>query len=225
MLPEVGLVLDAGSGMCRLGEYLQTERLDIFLTHAHLDHVLGLTYLVNVVPADVAANTTVYGAADKLAAVREHLFDPAIFPVEPPFHFEPLDDWESVAAGGGRVSHFPLEHPGGSLGIRVDWPGRSLAYVTDTTATSGANYVERIRGVDLLLHECNFADDDRDLPKTTGHSWLVPVAEVAAAANVGRLVLVHLGPHYKSDKAFDLTAARRVFRAVEIGTDRTSIDF
>src|SRR3954451_22666975 len=53
MLPEVGVVLDAGSGMCRIGEHLQTEQLDVFLSHAHLDHVSGLTYLVNLVPADV----------------------------------------------------------------------------------------------------------------------------------------------------------------------------
>src|SRR5262245_34247263 len=60
MLPEIGVVLDAGSGMCRIGEFLQTGHLDIFLTHAHLDHVAGLTYLVNLVPADVLSRTTVH---------------------------------------------------------------------------------------------------------------------------------------------------------------------
>ena len=61
MLPEVGVVLDAGSGMCRIGRHLQTEQLDIFLSHAHLDHISGLTYLVNLVPANVLARTTVHG--------------------------------------------------------------------------------------------------------------------------------------------------------------------
>src|SRR5687767_7522399 len=90
LLPEVGVVLDAGSGMCRLGDYLATDRLDVFLTHAHLDHVAGLTYLINVVPRDVLNRTTVRGDAAKLAAVREHLFATPIFPVQPPFRFEPL---------------------------------------------------------------------------------------------------------------------------------------
>jgi ribonuclease Z len=225
MLPEIGVVLDAGSGMCRVGKYLQTDRLDIFLTHAHLDHVFGLTYLVNVVPQDVARKSTVHGDATKLAAVREHLFDPAIFPVAPPFRFAPLANGRALAIGDGSLTHFPLAHPGGSLGFRLDLPGRSLAYVTDTMAAADADYVEQIRGVDLLVHECYFADNDRDLPAITGHSWLEPVAELAAAANVGRLVLVHIGPHYDSEDAFDLVSARRMFKNIEIGTDQMALDF
>ena len=138
MLPEIGVVLDAGTGMYRLGKHLQTDRLDIFLTHAHLDHVAGLTYLVNVVPQNVLTRTTVHGDAAKLAAVREHLFAEAIFPVPPPFKFEPLRG-ACPLPGGGTLTHFPLQHPGGSLGFRLDWPDRSMAYVTDTTATAGAD--------------------------------------------------------------------------------------
>ncbi len=46
MLPELGIVLDAGTGMFRVHDHLQTDTLDIFLSHAHLDHILGLTFLV-----------------------------------------------------------------------------------------------------------------------------------------------------------------------------------
>jgi ribonuclease BN (tRNA processing enzyme) len=224
MLPEIGAVLDAGSGMCRLGEYLATDRLDIFLTHAHLDHVIGLTYLVNVVPADVVRRTIVHGDAAKLAAVREHLFDESIFPVAPPFQFASLTN-SLALAGGGTLTHFPLAHPGGSIGFRLDWPGHSLAYITDTTAAAVVDYVEKIRGVDLLVHECYFAENDGDLPAITGHSWLMPVVEVAAAANVGQLVLVHIGPHYDSDDVFDLVAARRVFQNTRLGVDRLELEF
>jgi ribonuclease BN (tRNA processing enzyme) len=225
LLPEIGIVLDAGSGICRLGDYLQTDRLDIFLTHAHLDHILGLTYLVNVVPQDVVRNTTVHGDAAKLAAVRQHLFDEAIFPVEPPFRFAPLGGSPTFALpGGGSLTHFPLSHPGGSLGFRLDWPDHSLAYVTDTTAAADADYVEHIRDVDLLIHECYFTDNDRDLPAITGHSWLQPVAEVAAAAKVDRLVLVHIGPQYASDGVFALTSARQTFANLELGVDGMELD-
>ena len=48
LLPECGVMLDAGTAMYRAGEYLATPELDIFLTHAHLDHVIGLTYLFSV---------------------------------------------------------------------------------------------------------------------------------------------------------------------------------
>ena len=48
MLPEVGVVLDAGTAFYRVRDYLCTDELDIFLTHAHLDHVVGITYLFDV---------------------------------------------------------------------------------------------------------------------------------------------------------------------------------
>jgi ribonuclease Z len=229
LLPELGVVLDAGSGISRLREYLKTSHLDIFLTHAHLDHVIGLTYMLSAVPPEVLQKTTVHGTAAKLKAVREHLFDPAIFPIEPKFRqFKQLDDTPQVAvggAGGGTLTHFPLVHPGGSVGFRLDLPGRSMAYVTDTTAAASANYIDSIRGVDLLVHECYFADSALDLPAVTGHSWLLRVTEVAAAAKVGRLVLVHIGPQYASTDAFDLAAARRIFENVEIGADLMELDF
>jgi ribonuclease BN (tRNA processing enzyme) len=224
LLPELGVLLDAGSGMCRLGEYRQTDRLDIFLTHAHLDHVMGLTHLINIVPTGVAQNTTVHGEAPKLAAVREHLFSPLIFPVAPPFRWLPLAENVSLPRGG-VLTHFPLRHPGGSIGIRLDWPDRSLAYVTDTTADVDAGYVERIRGVDLLIHEAYFAEPSGDLPEITGHSWLQPVAEVAAKAAVGRLVLVHIDPQTPSDRDFDLETARGIFHLTEIGQDCQQLSF
>lgn len=224
LLPEVGVVLDAGSGMCRLGEHLQTERLDVFLTHAHLDHIAGLTYLINVVSREVLQQTTIHGEAAKLDAVREHLFAEAIFPVPPPFRFAPLGGTHDLP-GGGKLSCFPLAHPGGSLGFRLDWPGHSLAYVTDTTAAADANYVAQIHGVDLLLHEAYFADDVNGLPALTGHSALLSVAEVAAAANVARLVLVHIDPRVDNDSHYNLAAARRVFLNTRIGSDCMELEF
>ena len=104
MLPEVGVVLDAGTGMYRLGRNLQTKRVDIFLTHVHLDHIAGLTYLLNLVPKDVQSATVVHGEAAKLDAVREHLFATEIFPVPPAFQFRPLSD-KTPLLSGGMLSH------------------------------------------------------------------------------------------------------------------------
>jgi ribonuclease Z len=224
MLPEIGVVLDAGSGMCRIGQHLQTEQLDIFLSHAHLDHISGLTYLVNLVPANVLSRTTVHGDKEKLSAIREHLFAEPIFPVAPPFRFAPLVD-SCALPNGGTLRHFPLVHPGGSLGFRLDWPGHSLAYITDTTADVDADYVKNIRGVDLLVHEAYFPEDVNNLPANTGHSSLIRVAEVGAAANVGQLVLVHIDPQIDDDSAFDLAAARTVFANTEIGVDGMELQF
>ncbi len=224
MLPEIGIVLDAGTGMCRIGNYLQTERLDIFLTHAHLDHVAGLTYLVNLVPPEVVARTTVHAEEAKLAAVREHLFAAAIFPVAPQFHFATLTG-ACPLPSGGKLEHFPLIHPGGSIGFRLDWSGHSLAYVTDTTAALDASYVRHIRGVDLLVHEAYFAQDEDNVAANTGHSSLLSVAELAAAADVGRLVVAHIDPQIESNDEFDMVTARQIFANLQIGADGMELEF
>jgi ribonuclease BN (tRNA processing enzyme) len=224
MLPELGVVLDAGTGMFRVRDWLVTPRLDIFLTHAHLDHVFGLTFLFDVLAGHEGTMVTVHGEADKLAAIEEHLFSPLLFPVKPPCTFEPLA--ESFAlSDGGRLTHFPLEHPGGTVGFRLDWPNRSLAYVTDTTARPGAAYLDAIRNVDVLLHECYFPDSEQPMADLTGHSHTTPVAELAREANVGRLVLLHIYPQSNEEDPIGLAAAQCVFPKTEIAHDRMEIEF
>jgi ribonuclease Z len=230
MLPELGVVLDAGSGLYRMRGRIATDGLSIFLSHAHLDHVIGLTYLVDVLSAEEMSRTTVYGEKSKLESVRRHLFAEDLFPVVPTFQFEPLAASHHLA-GGGKLTHFPLKHPGGSTGFRLDWPGvggtkgRSLAYVTDTTAHLEAEYVEQIRGVDLLVHEAFFLHDEPLWLEKIGHSCLDAVVRVAARAKVGRLLLVHMNPHLENDAEFDLTAARKVFPATELGYDGLELEF
>ncbi len=224
MLPELGVVLDAGSAMYRVREHLATETLDIFLTHAHLDHVFGLTFMFDVLHEREMQRVTVHGEPEKLDAIKRHLFSELLFPVEPPFDMAPIQPQSKLAAGG-VLTHFPLKHPGGSIGFRLDWDDRSMAYVTDTVASKDADYVEKIRGVDLLVHECYFGDDMPDQAELTGHSCLTPVAEVAAAADVGRLVLVHINPMMESDDELDLAGARKIFPKLEVGVDRMELEF
>jgi ribonuclease Z len=225
LLPELGVMFDAGTALYRASDYLQTDSLDIFLSHAHLDHCLGLTFLFDLrAECPDLGRITAHGEPAKLEAIRQHLFSELLFPVRPPFDMTPLAP-EIQVPGGGKLTHFPLKHPGGSVGFRIDWPDRSMAYVTDTIATPTAAYVDKIRGVDLLLHECYFDDDDPERADLTGHSCLTPVLQVAAKAGVGRLVLVHINPMMKDDAEMDVDLARHLFPHVEIGVDRMEIEF
>lgn len=225
MLPELGVVLDAGTAMFRVRDYLLTNELAIYLTHAHLDHVIGLTYLFDIFQGRPGpTRAVVYAAAEKQAALEQHLFAAALFPVRPPCEFRTLEGVSCLPAGG-TLQAFPLEHPGGSLGFRLEWPGHSLAYVTDTTARRDAPYIEAIRGVDLLVHECNFTDAEAAFAQQTGHSCPTPVAEVARAAQVGRLVLVHLNPLASADAPVDVEHMRSIFPRIELGFDRMEIEF
>jgi ribonuclease Z len=229
MLPEAGIVLDAGTGFFRVRQHLKTPTLDIFLSHAHLDHVVGLTFLLSTTWEKSLDRITVHGTADKLAAIREHLLSEHLFPAPLPCQWRPLDNVPAML-GDARITHFSLAHPGGSIGFRLDWPGhpparRSLAYVTDTTASPDAAYVEAIRGVDLLIHECNFRDGQEEWAAKTGHSSTTPVAQVAAKAGAKRLILIHFDSLDESDDPIDLAAARRLFPATELGEDGMEIEF
>ncbi len=224
MLPELGVVLDAGSAMYRVSDYLCTDTLNVFLSHAHLDHVMGLTFMFDIIAGRSLKTITVHGEPEKLEALQTHLFSALLFPVDPPFEMCPLEP-RITLADGGVLTHFPLRHPGGSVGYRIDWSDRSMAYVTDTVAAPDVAYIDQIRGVDLLVHECFFDDTEPDQAELTGHSCITPVVQVAKAAEVGRLVLVHINPMLAKDSSLPLAAAQKIFPQTEIGTDGLVLEF
>jgi len=194
-IPEANLMLDAGSGMFRVQQLIDSDEFSIVLSHAHLDHILGLTFLLDFVAVTPLKKVHVFGERAKLEAVQEHLFAETIFPVLPPIEWHSLEDLgREFWIGDTRCRWFPLEHPGGSVGYRFDRKDLSLAYVTDTTASPNSNYWREIQGVDWLLHECNFSDEWIELAVKTGHSWTTGVLESVAASGIPRLILTHINP-------------------------------
>ena len=220
MIPELGIVFDAGSSFFRVRNHITTKHLDIFLTHAHLDHVVGLTFLKDVLFEQDVSRVTVHGRSTKLRAVQEHLFHKAIFPAAPQFDTAALEKVTQLS-GNIRVASFDLDHPGGSVGFRLDTPGASLAYVTDTT--KNGNYLDEIWNVDLLIHECYFRDDYEQLALQTGHCCTRHATEIARQADVGMLVLTHINP-LSEDEDPMLEAARKIFPDTLIGVDGMVID-
>ena len=229
MLPESGVILDAGTSFFRVAGRLQTDSVQIFLTHAHLDHIAGLTFFLVPLLRGTVKRARLYGTERTLDAVRKHLFAEAVFPILPPFEFIDLEQSEAIGIPGGVLTHRALpSHPGGSRAFRIDWraregaPPKSLAYITDT-AVDGT-YTEFVRGVDLLIHECYFPDDKAVWAEQTGHSHTTPVAELARTTGVGRLVLVHVDPLSPLDDPVDVAAARRIFPDTELGRDLDEIE-
>ncbi|MFG0332155.1 MAG: MBL fold metallo-hydrolase [Maioricimonas sp. JB049] len=226
MIPECGVVFDAGTSAFRIAERLASPELQIFLTHAHLDHIVGLTYLLVPMLDGRLERVQVIANAPTLAAVQEHLFSDALFPVEPGFEFVRLESRESYPlCDGGVVTWCRLpSHPGGSTGFRVDWPARgersakSVAYITDTFVDG--TYDSFVRDVDLLIHECYFDDElGAKWAERTGHSYASQVADLAARVGAGQLVLVHVNPARSEADPIGLEQMKLRFGAVQIGED------
>lgn len=106
-----------------------------------------------------------------------------------------------VPSGGGRIiPNRELTKPGR--------PSRSYAYLSDTLPAW--HLVEQIRGVDLLYHESTYSDEFRDRAAAYGHSTARQAAEVAAATEVGQLLLGHYSGRY-DDLSRLLGEAQEVF--------------
>ncbi|MFQ5732421.1 MAG: MBL fold metallo-hydrolase [Planctomycetaceae bacterium] len=222
LLPEVGVMFDAGTGAFRVADALQSPELRVFLSHAHLDHVFGLTALLVPLIDGRLTSCRIHGPKPALDAVCDHLFAEPMFPIHPAFEYVELTAEEALP-GDGRLTHTPLTHPGGSLGYRADWPDRSLAYITDTVCDG--SYAEFVRGVDVLIHECYFPDERAKLAVETGHSHTTPVAELARDAGVGRLILVHTDPLNAAADPIGLPVARTIFPQTELADDGMLVDF
>ncbi|WP_339731880.1 MBL fold metallo-hydrolase [uncultured Gimesia sp.] len=222
MLPELGIIFDAGTSFFRVPDFLQTRDLQIFLTHAHLDHIAGLSFFLVPMLTDQVDSVKVYGEPAKLSAIQTHLFCEEIFPVLPDYEFTALPETVTVP-GKGILRHLKLEHPGGSVGYRIDWPEHSLAYITDTA--NPEQHRDFIQNVDLLIHECYFPDDMAEWAKKTGHSHTTPVAELARDAQVGKLVLTHIDPQRSGDDPIGIKVAQKIFPNTILGEDLMEIDF
>lgn len=221
MIPERGIIFDAGTGMFRVRDLIQTDTLDIFLSHVHLDHSIGLTFLYDVLFEKELSRVTVHVAEDKIATIRDHLYSKGLFPVQPNYEIVALG--RHTAVSGLAIEAVDLIHPGGSHGFVVKHSGGSLAYITDTTARDDAAYVKAIQNVDVLVHECYFPDGWEEKAELTGHSCLTPVAEVAAAANAGQLILVHINPLSEAVDPFDLATVKHIFANIEVAKDKMAI--
>lgn len=225
MLPELGVIFDAGTGLFRARNLIQTDTLDIFLSHVHLDHSIGLTFLYDILYEKNISRVTVHVAEEKIAAIKEHLYHPLLFPVKPNFEIEPFSGRFCQVNDSTTVEVIPLEyHPGGSHGFRLNHQESSVAYITDTVASEDASYIESIRGVDALVHECYFPDGWEDRATMTGHSCLTPVAIVAREAAAKALYLVHINPLDESAAPLDIESVKPIFENVFVAEDQAIVD-
>jgi len=209
--PGALAVLDAGTGIFALGNDLppDLERIDILLTHLHLDHILGLGFFSALSRPGLDAH--IWGPASTLLSLQARLsryLSPPLFPVrlrDVPcrltLHDVPDDGFE---VPGLVVTSAAVSHPGSTLGYRLDDGTASLTYLSDHEPalgtrvfpealewTSGADLAA---GADLLIHDAQYDDDEYRAHVGWGHSAISHAFALAEAVGVRHLVPFHHDP-------------------------------
>ena len=207
------LVLDAGTGIRRLGATIDAsvKRIDILLTHLHMDHIQGLGFFAPLYRPDVAVH--IWGPAGTRSSLRERLMrylSPPLFPVsmrELPcaitLHEVPCDD---VDIGEFRVSSARVCHPGPTVGYRIADPrGHVLTYLPDHEPALGALTFPSLprawtsggalaAEADLLIHDSQYSAHEYLGHVGWGHSSLRQTLDFATLTETRHLVPFHHDP-------------------------------
>lgn len=210
------LIFDGGTGLRELGLKLLSEMptdATMFFTHSHWDHIQGFPFFV---PAFVPGNKiNIYGAiAPNGSTIEQRLNDQMLHPNFPvplqimgaDMKFCDIDVGETVEIGDVKIENTLLNHPGEAVGYRVNWKGKTAAYITDTEHFPDRldeNVLWLSRDADVMIYDATYTDNEYHNEKSSkvgwGHSTWQEAVKVAKAANVKQLVIFHHDPLHNDE--------------------------
>ena len=227
------LILDAGTGIRSLGLALAAgmPNINVLLTHLHLDHIQGLMFFPPCFRTD--SRITIWGPSSPEASLEHRVARYISAPLSPvevrelpcdvSFRDTPASEWE---IGSARIRAEAVTHRGPTLGYRVTDADASVCYIPDHEPGLGASLEsldpEWISGYDLacgaelLIHDCQYTDDEYPDHIGWGHSPLTDALTFARRTEVDRLMLFHHDPLH-SDRFLDRFHASAVDRWVALG--------
>lgn len=217
------LVLDAGTGIYPLGRSLERmERLDVLLTHLHMDHIQGLGFFEPLFRPELDVH--IWGPESATLDLRgrlERYLSPPLFPVH-------LSDFrcrlslhdvvrlEGFRIGDLEVSMSRVLHPGPTVGYRISDGRVSMAYIPDHEPALGSGQLpedphwisglQLAQGVDLLIHDAQYTEQEYSQHVGWGHSSLAHVLQFADLAKVKELCAFHHDPSHSDRVLAELEA-------------------
>lgn len=204
LLVDDDILIDAGTGVGDLSlEALR--RIDhVFVTHAHLDHICDIPFLIDSVARLRDKPLTVYAVEGVLATLRQHIFNWSVWPdftrvpnAEAPFmQYQTLTVGEAVRLGARTLTPIPAEHVVPAVGYHLDSGAGSLVFSGDTTVNPALwAYVNKLENLRYLLIETAFCEAEKSLAEVSKH--LCPsllAAELAQLAHTPEIFITHLKP-------------------------------
>ena len=181
------LILDAGTGIRNVPEHVTAdgEHAHILLTHLHLDHIQGLLFYSPLF--ETRTRVTIWGPAAPGVSLKNRIgrylsapltpIDVRELPCEVDFRNCPVTEWQ---IGSARIRAEAVNHRGPTLGFRIEDAGASLCYLPDhepallapidDLETEWISGFSLARGCDLLLHDCQYTDEEYPSHFGWGHS-------------------------------------------------------
>lgn len=213
------LVLDGGSGIQRLSinNELANKRIDILLTHLHLDHIQGLGFFRQLF--DPSMEVHIWGPAGSSRSLHSQLsryLSPPLFPVlirDLPCKLT-LHEIENstFTIGPFTIQSAYVIHPGPTVGFRVSGRHSVFTYIPDHEPALGQSGmikdskwlsgIDLAANADLLLHDAQYTREEYQNKKGWGHSSMDDAGLFASIAGVKHLLLAHHDPSH-TDKQLD----------------------
>ena len=223
------LILDAGTGIRALGMALPPglRRVDVLLTHLHMDHIQGLGFFGPLF--NPAMEVHIWGPASATLSLRTRLMrylSAPLFPV--PLRDLPCNlELHEVPCASARIGEFEITtnlicHPGPTVGYRITGPQGVIAYMSDHEPALGQNCLrlpaEWTSGqslaeeADLLIHDAQYTDEEYTARVGWGHSSIAHALQFAALARTKHLVAFHHDPAH-DDATLDRLMAVAIAQA------------
>ncbi|NMM45024.1 MBL fold metallo-hydrolase [Rhodospirillaceae bacterium KN72] len=217
------LVFDGGTGLRKLGRVIAQEifqngpqEIDLFLTHTHLDHIIGLPFFV---PFHLPGNNPRLWAGNllpdrTLRGTLSEMMQAPLFPV-PPETFRAKVEFRDFECGdtlhpadGITLRTAPLNHPNGACGYRIEFDGRSICYITDTEhypdGKRDQTLIDLVRDTDIMIYDATYTEEEYPRFVGFGHSTWQEAVRVADEAGVKTLVLFHHEPTHDDEFMDDI---------------------
>ncbi|MCK5918005.1 MAG: MBL fold metallo-hydrolase [Cocleimonas sp.] len=211
------LVFDAGTGIRKLGNDLVSDQRDIhlFFSHYHWDHIQGFPFFKPAYQCGRHIHLLAsYLPRKNVKAVLDQMADPH-FPVpgdkiQAKVGVMPMDDAENIQLDDIRITTCALNHPGGGAAYRIETNEGCFAYITDNELvppsshlnTTWEQWIGFLQGVDLLIHDAMYLDEELSSIHGWGHSLISQTIQLAKDAKIANLVLFHHDPD-RNDKQLD----------------------
>ncbi|MBO6655820.1 MAG: hypothetical protein JJ934_02935 [Pseudomonadales bacterium] len=212
----INLIFDAGTGIRKLGMKMRhnDEPLLLLLSHGHWDHIQGYPFFDPIYQPGREIRVCQGVDSNELAlkAILDQM-DGSNFPVaaeDLPSKITTVQEVdEYLNQQSFRTIRKTLNHPGGGNAYRIEEDGVSIAYITDNELdppgepqTTYGEWVDLCQGVDLLIHDAQYIENDMPAKHGWGHSLISQVRQLAVDSQVKNLVMYHHDPE-RSDAELD----------------------